>query len=107
MKRDARATMPKAKRRASIPTFHRATTNVWTVSIWSVVYQCSEKPTTVEEGTDEGEQCNPKFTALLKNALCCAIRANRDDPVVGPPNIENTAQGLQNIVHKKGKLSHD
>src|SRR6266702_764189 len=99
--------MPKAKRRASIPTFHRATTNVWTVSIWSVVYQCSEKPTTVKEGTYESEQRNPERTGLRSNALCCAIRAPRDKPVVGPSNIEDTTQGLQNIVRKKGKLSHD
>ncbi len=97
--------MPKAKQRASIPIFHRATTNVWTVIIWSVVYQCSEKPTTAKEGTYESEQCNPKLTDLLNNALCGAIRAPRDDPVVGPSNIEDTAQGLQNIIRKKGKLS--
>ncbi len=97
--------MPKAKRRASMPTFHRATTNVWTVSIWSVVYQCFEKPTTVKESTYESEKRNPELTDLLSNALCCAIRAPRDNPVVGPSNIEDTAQSLQDIIRKKGKLS--
>jgi hypothetical protein len=33
--------------------------------------------------------------------------ARRDDPVVGPLNIEDTAHGLQDIVHKKGQLSYD
>ncbi len=61
----------------------------------------------VREGTYQSDECDPKFTALLNNALCCAIMARRDDPVVGPSNIKDTAQGLQNIVRKKGKLSHD
>ena len=33
--------------------------------------------------------------------------ARCDNTVVGPPNIEDTAPGLQNIVHKEGQLSHD
>jgi hypothetical protein len=53
------------------------------------------------EGTYEGDQRDPELTGLLNNALCCAIMARRDDPVVGPLNIEDTAQGLQDIEHKK------
>src|SRR6266702_6402253 len=105
-KREARATMPKAKRRARIPTSHRATTNVWTAIIWSVICQCVGIQNTAREAY-ESNQCDPKLTDLLNNALCCAIRALRDNPVVGRPNIEATTHGLQNIVHKKGKLSHD
>ena len=44
---------------------------------------------------------------MLNDALCCAIMARIDDPVVGPSNIEDTPYGLQNIVRKKGKLSEE
>jgi hypothetical protein len=64
-------------------------------------------PNTVRGGTHKSDQCDPQFTDLLNNALSCAITAYCDDPVVGPSNIEDTAHGLQNIVHKKGKLSRD
>lgn len=44
---------------------------------------------------------------MLNNPLGRAIRASSNDPVVGPSNIEDTTQGLQDVVHKKGKLSYD
>jgi hypothetical protein len=61
----------------------------------------------VREGTYKGDQRDAEFTNLLNNALGCAIRAYCDDPVVGPSNIEDAAHGLQDVVHKKGKLSHN
>lgn len=61
----------------------------------------------VREGTYKSDQRDPEFTSLLNNALGCAIRAHCDDPVVSPSNIKDTAHGLQDIIHKKGKLSHD
>ena len=63
------------------------------------------RPTTAGEGTYEGDEGDLKFTDLLDTTLSCAIFSRRDDPVVGPPNIEDTAQGLQHIVHKKRQLS--
>jgi len=41
---------------------------------------------------------------LLYDALRGAIGPGRDDPIVNPPNIENTTQGLYNIEYEKGKL---
>ena len=59
------------------------------------------------EGTYESGQPDPEFTGLLNDALGRAKMARCDDPVVGPLNIEDTAHGLQKIVHKKCQLSHD
>ena len=63
------------------------------------------RPTTSGKGTYEGDEGDPKFTDLLDNTLRCAISSRHDNPVVCPPNIEDTAQGLQHIVHKKRQLS--
>jgi hypothetical protein len=53
------------------------------------------------EGTYESDQRDPESTDLPNNALCRAIMARRDDPIVGPLNIEDTAHGLHHVVHKK------
>ena len=54
--------------------------------------------------TYESGQCNSKFTDLLNGTLCCAIWAGRNDPVMSPSNIEDTADSLQEVVLKKGEL---
>ena len=69
------------------------------------MHQCPEKPTIERGGTYESNQSDPGFADLLNNALCCAIRAHIDDPVVGPSKIEETTYGLQKIICKKEKLS--
>ena len=56
------------------------------------------------EETHEGDQGDSEFTNLFDKALCCAIVPCRDDPVVSPPNIEDTANGLQKIECKKREL---
>jgi hypothetical protein len=61
----------------------------------------------VKEGTYKSDQGHPEFTNLLNNALGRAIRARRDDPVVDPSNIKDTAHGLHYVVYKQEKLSHD
>jgi hypothetical protein len=53
------------------------------------------------EGTYESDQRDSELTDLLNNALCFAILARRDDPVLGPLDIKDTAHGLQHIVPKK------
>jgi hypothetical protein len=55
--------------------------------------------------THEGDQRDPNFTNLLDDALCCAIVPFVDDPVVSPPDIEDTTHGLQEIEHEEGELS--
>jgi hypothetical protein len=57
--------------------------------------------------THEGDQRDTNFTNLLDDALCCAIVACRDDPVVSPPDIKDTADGLQKIEHEEGELSRE
>ena len=54
--------------------------------------------------THEGNQGDTHFTNLLDDALCCAIVPCRDDPVVSPPDIEDTTQSLQKVEHEEGKL---
>jgi hypothetical protein len=54
--------------------------------------------------THEGDQADSKFTNLLDNALCCAICPCRDDPVVNPPDTEDTASRLQNVEEEKREL---
>jgi hypothetical protein len=49
---------------------------------------------TLGEETHEGDQADSEFTNLFDNALCCAIGPCRDDPVVSPPDIEDTTYGL-------------
>ena len=56
---------------------------------------------TLGEGTHEGDQGDSEFTNLFDKALCCAIGPCCDDPVVSPPDIEHTANGLQKIECKK------
>ena len=56
------------------------------------------------QNTYESGHCHSKFAYLLDNTLRCAIRTCRDNPVVGPSDIENTADGLQEVVYKKEEL---
>jgi hypothetical protein len=49
---------------------------------------------TLEEETHEDDQGDSEFTYLLNNALCCAIGPCRDDPVVSPPDTEDTTSCL-------------
>ena len=44
-----------------------------------------------QEETHEDDQGDSKITNLFDKALCCAIGPRRDDPVVSPPDIEDTA----------------
>ena len=56
----------------------------------------------VRESAYEGDQGDAEFTNLLNNPLGRAIRTSGNDPAVGPSNIEDTTQGLQDVIHKKG-----
>ena len=98
--------MPKAKLRARLPTFHRATTNVWQARIWSIVIQCSEKANRGIASGDayESDQSDPDSAYLYKNALDGAIRASFDDPIVDPSNVEDKSRRLQGIIYEKGKI---
>ena len=64
------------------------------------------KPEDIGEETYKGDRGDPQFTKLLDDALRCAIVPCRHDPVVSPPNIEDTPHGLEEVEHKKGNLSH-
>ena len=54
---------------------------------------------------NQGENGNSKFTKLLDDALCCAIRSSRDNSVVSPPDIKDATHGLNNVEYEKGGLS--
>ena len=54
--------------------------------------------------THKGDQRDSNFTNLLYDALCHAIVPCRDDPVVSPPDIEDTTHGLQKFEHKEEEL---
>ena len=58
----------------------------------------------VKVKTNEGDQGDANFTNLLDDALYRAIVPRRDDPVVCPPDIEDTAHGLPKVEHEEGKL---
>jgi hypothetical protein len=60
---------------------------------------------TLGEETYEGDQTDSEFTSLFNETLCCAIGPCRDDPVVSPPDIEDTANCLQNVEYEKRELS--
>ena len=60
---------------------------------------------TLGEETHEGDQRDSEFTSLLDKALCRAIGPRRDDPVVSPPEVEDTTNCLQKIEYKKRALS--
>ena len=49
------------------------------------------------EETHEDDQGDSEFTDLFDKALCCAIGPCRNNPVVSPPDIEDTADGLQKV----------
>ena len=51
--------------------------------------------------THEDDQGDSEFTNLLDNALCCAIWPYRDDPVMSPPDIEDTTNCLQKVEYEK------
>lgn len=61
-------------------------------------------PKTIGEETHECNQGDSKFTNLLDDALRCAIVPRRHDPVVSPPDIEDTTHALHEIEHEKGEL---
>jgi hypothetical protein len=50
---------------------------------------------TLGEETHEGDQGDSEITNLFDKTLCCAIGPCRDDPVVSPPDIEDTTACLQ------------
>ena len=60
---------------------------------------------TLGEETHEGDQGYSEIANLFDNALCCAIGPRRDDPVVSPPNIEDTASCLQEVEYEERELS--
>jgi hypothetical protein len=60
---------------------------------------------TQRQETHEGDQADSEFTNLFDEALCHAIGPRRDDPVVSPPNIEDTTNCLQNVEYEKRELS--
>ena len=60
---------------------------------------------TLGEETHEGDQGDSDFTNLFDKALCCAIVSGRDDPVVSPPDIEDTTNCLQKVEYEKRELS--
>jgi hypothetical protein len=108
MKIQARQTMPKATPRACRPTRHRAATKVWTARSWRKCISGSQTEIHCYKGeTHEGDQCDSNFTNLLDDALCRAIVPCRDDPVVSPPDIEDTTHGLEKIEHEEGELSRE
>ena len=57
--------------------------------------------------THEGDKADTSFTNLLDDALCCAIVPCLDDPVVSPPDVEDTTHGLQRLEHEEGELSRE
>ena len=59
---------------------------------------------TLGERTHEDDQRDSKCTNLFDGALYCAIRPCRDDPVVSPPDTEETADCLQNVEYEKREL---
>jgi hypothetical protein len=67
---------------------------------------CVNQPQTrfTRRRDDKNDQGNPEFANLLDDALCRAIGPSRDNPIVGPSDIEYTTPGLQNIKYEKGKL---
>lgn len=48
-------------------------------------------------GTYDDDQRDSNLTDLLDDALCCAIVPCRDDPAVGPPDIEEATDCLHNV----------
>jgi hypothetical protein len=60
---------------------------------------------TLGEETHEGDQGDSEFTNLCDKALCCAIGPFRDDPLVSPPDIEDTANSLPKFEYEKRELS--
>ena len=55
--------------------------------------------------THKGDQGDSEITNLLDKSLCCAIGPCSDDPIVSPPDIEDTASCLQKVEHEKRELS--
>jgi hypothetical protein len=50
---------------------------------------------TLGEETYEGDQGYTEFTHLCDKALCSAIGPYRDDPIVSPPDAEDSTNCLQ------------
>ncbi len=94
MKTQERQTRPTATPRAFRPTRQTAVTKVWTARNWQGVYQRVPDAKTSGEETHEGAQGDSEITNLLDKALCCAIMACRDDPVVSPPDSKDATNCL-------------
>jgi hypothetical protein len=60
---------------------------------------------TLGEETHEDDQGDSEFTNLCDKALCSAIVPCRDDPVVSPPDVEDTTHCLQKVEYEKRELS--
>src|SRR6266446_4675166 len=105
MKMQARQTRPRAKPRALRPICHTAATKVWTVRNWYGCISAGLNTKTLRERTHEGHQGYSGVTNLFDQALCCAIRPCGDDPVVSPPDIEDTTNCLHKVKREKRELS--
>jgi hypothetical protein len=107
MKTQARQTRPRATPRAFRPTCNTAATKVWTARSWQLKLYVSgvSHAKMLGEETHEDDQADSEFTSLFNNSLCCAIGPCRDDPVVGPPDIEDTTSRLQKVKYEKRELS--
>ena len=106
MKVQTRQTIPRATPRACKPTRHRAAMKVWMARSWRKAPQwVSDRKTYYGGETHEGDLRHSNFTNLLGKALCCAIGPCRDDPVVSPPDIEDTTNCLENIEYENRELS--
>jgi hypothetical protein len=79
-KRYVRATMPKAKLRASAPTRHRAVMNVWIVSIWVC---CASVQRTEEPYQKRTRVINAAPTPPICLRIPCAVQYG---PVVTIPS---------------------
>jgi hypothetical protein len=58
------------------------------------VVGCASVHRRVIPNTYESDQCNSEFTDLLNDTLRCAIWACRNDPDMGPSDIEDSTDGL-------------
>ena len=57
------------------------------------------------EESYKNDQGDSDFTNLFDDALRCAIGARRNDPVVSPPDIEDTTKCLEKVEYEKRELS--
>jgi hypothetical protein len=55
--------------------------------------------------TNQDTQANSDFAKLLDYALSCAIRPGRDDPIVNPPDVDDSTHGLPDVESENCRLS--